>query len=179
MIIAELKKKENIVEYILYIRQLMDIMRANCMDMSKIDELLVSKFEVSEKEKLKIHNWYQNLIETMRNEGVTEHGDIKEIKDIIEILNKIHHALLDDKDEYRHHELYNWAKPNIDEYKRLSKSQSDNEIEICINAMHALLLLKLQGKNISEETAQAMQTFGSLLANLADVYKKCTMDNGQ
>ena len=80
MIIAELKKKENIVEYILYIRQLMDIMRANGMDMSKIDELLVSKFEVSEKEKLKIHNWYQNLIETMRNEGVTAHGDIKEIK---------------------------------------------------------------------------------------------------
>ena len=83
MIIAELKKKENIVEYILYIRQLMDIMRANGMDMSKIDELLVSKFEVSEKEKLKIHNWYQNLIETMRNEGVTEHGDIKEIKDLM------------------------------------------------------------------------------------------------
>ncbi|MBQ5571846.1 MAG: DUF4924 family protein, partial [Bacteroidales bacterium] len=43
MIIAELKKKENIVEYILYIRQLADIMRANRMDISKIDELLVSK----------------------------------------------------------------------------------------------------------------------------------------
>jgi hypothetical protein len=43
--------------------------------------------------------------------------------------------------------------------------------------MYALLLLKLQGKSISEETAQAMQTFGALLANLADVYKKLTMNN--
>ena len=120
MIIAELKKKENIVEYILYIRQLMDIMRANNMDMSKIDELLVSKFEVSEKEKLKIHNWYQNLIDRMRNEGAAESGDIKEIKDLMELLNKIHLALLADKDEYRHHELYNWAKPNIDEYPSVS-----------------------------------------------------------
>ena len=177
MIIAELKKKENIVEYILYIRQLMDIMRANKMDMSKIDELLVSKFEVSEKEKLKIHNWYQNLIDRMCNEGATEHGDIKEIKDLIEMLNKIHLTLLDDKDEYRHHELYNWAKPNIDEYKKLSRSQSDNEIEICIDAMHALLLLKLQHKSISEETAQAMQTFGALLANIAEVYKHLTINN--
>jgi hypothetical protein len=177
MIIAELKKKENIVEYILYIRQLIDIMRANNMDISKIDELLVSKFEVSEKEKLKIHNWYLSLIEKMKAEKIEHSGDLKEIKDLIAILNKIHLTLLDDNKEYRHHELYNWAKPNIAEYKKLSKSNSDNEIEICIDAMHALLLLKLQHKSISEETAQAMQTFGALLANLADVYKKLTMNN--
>ena len=177
MIIAELKKKENIVEYILYMRQLTDIMRANKMDIDKIDELLVSKFEVSEKEKLKIHNWYRDLIGRMQNEGIVESGDLQEIKDLVATLNRIHLALLDDKDEYRHHELYNWAKPNIDEYKKLSRSSSDNEIEICVNAMYALLLLKLQHKNVSEETAQAMQTFGSLLANLADVYKKLTIGN--
>lgn len=176
MIIAELKKKENIVEYILYIRQLMDIMRANNLEIQKIDELLVSKFEVSEKEKLKIHNWYHDLIVKMRNENAEHSGDIQEIKDLIAVLNKIHQTLLNDENEYRHHELYNWAKPNIDEYKRLSRSNSDNEIEICIDAMYALLLLKLQGKSISEETAQAMQTFGALLANLADVYKKLTMN---
>ena len=59
----------------------------------------------------------------------------------------------------------------VDEYKKLSKSDSDNEIEICIDAMYALLLLKLQHKSISEETAQAMQTFGALLAIVAEVYK--------
>ena len=172
MIIAELKKKENIVEYILYMRQLADIMRANKMDVQKIDELLVSKFEVSEKEKLKIHNWYRDLIGRMQKEGVVGGGDLLEIKDLIAMLNQIHLAMLNDKDEYRHHELYKWAKPNIDEYKKLSRSSSDNEIEICIDAMYALLLLKLQHKSVSEETAQAMQTFGSLLANIADVYKK-------
>ena len=175
MIIAELKKKENIVEYILYMRQLADIMRANNMDIHRIDELLVSKFEVSEKEKRKIHNWYQDLINKMHNENIVVGGDLKEIKDLIAVLNKIHLTLLNDKEEYRHHELYTWAKPNIDEYKKLSRSNSDNEIEICIDAMYALLLLKLQNKSVSEETAQAMQTFGSLLANLADVYKKLKM----
>lgn len=175
MIIAELKKKENIVEYILYMRQLMDIMRANNLDINKIDELLVSKFEVSQKEKLKIRNWYQDLIDRMNEEGVAKHGDTKDIKDLMELLNKIHLTMLDDKNEYRHHELYTWAKPNIDEYKKLSKSESDNEIEICIDAMYALLLLKLQKKSVSEETAQAMQTFGSLLANIADVYKKINL----
>lgn len=175
MIIAEAKKKENIVEYILYMRQLMDIMRANKLDIEKIDELLVSKFEVSEKDKIKIRNWYRNLMEQMQNDGVVEHGDTKEIKDLIALLNQIHLAMLNDENEYRHHELYNWAKPNIAEYKNLSKSQSNNEIEICIDAMYALLLLKLQKKQISDETAQAMQTFGSLLANIADVYKKINL----
>ena len=126
MIIAELKKKENIIEYILYIRQLTDIMRANKMDMNKIDSLIVSKYEVSEKEKLKIHKWYQDLADKIRDEKIIEHGDLKEIKDLISFLNKIHLAMLDDKDEYRHHELYNWAKPNIDEYKRLSRSHIRN-----------------------------------------------------
>ena len=167
-----LQSHQNIVEYILYMRQLADIMRANKMDIHKIDELLVSKFEVSEKEKLKIHNWYLELIDRMQKEGIVEGGDLLEIKDLIAMLNQIHLAMLNDKDEYRHHELYNWAKPNIDEYKKLSRSSSDNEIEICIDAMYALLLLKLQHKSVSEETAQAMQTFGSLLANIADVYKK-------
>ena len=113
----------------------------------------------------------------MYDEKIVDRGDLKEIKDLIAVLNKIHLTLLDDKDEYRHHELYNWAKPNIEEYKKLSRSNSDNEIEICIDAMYALLILKLQGKSISEETAQAMQTFGSLLANLAEVYKQLTMNN--
>ncbi len=172
MIIAELKKKENIVEYILYMRQLMDIMRANNLDIEKIDKLLVANFEVSQKEKLKIRNWYQDIIAQMQNDNVVERGDTDSIKKLIELLNQIHLALLNDKDEYRHHELYTWAKPNIEDYKKLSQSTSENEIEICIDATYALLLLKLQKKSISEETAQAMQTFVSLLANVADVYKK-------
>lgn len=172
MIIAKQKKKENIVEYILYIRQLLDIMRANKLDINQIDKLLVSKYEVSEKEKITIHNWYQDLINQMVSEKVEERGDISSIRKLIERLNQIHLALLSDKDEYRHHELYSWAKPNIDDYKRLSQSKSENEIEICIDAVYALLLLKLQQKSVSEETAQAMQTFVSLLANLADIYKK-------
>ncbi|MCF0206622.1 MAG: DUF4924 family protein, partial [Bacteroidales bacterium] len=104
MIIAEIKKKENIVEYILYIRQIIDIIRACKLDMQKIDETLVSKFEVSEKDKMKIHNYYHDLINKMQAANAVQNGDIQEIKDLIEMLDKIHKALLDDKEEYRHHE---------------------------------------------------------------------------
>lgn len=171
MIIAELKRKENIVEYIIYIRQLVDIIRANNFDINKIDEILVSKYDVSEKNKIKIHNWYQDLIQKIKDAKAEKSGDIQEITDIIEFLNHIHEALLNDENEYRHKELYRWAQPNIEEYRKISKCENDNDVKVCIDAMNALLLLKLSKKEVSEETSQAMQTFGALLANIADTFK--------
>jgi flagellin-specific chaperone FliS len=108
----------------------------------------------------------------MKEEKVENTGDIKAINDLIDELNKIHLAMLSGKDNYKHAELYRWAKSNIEEYKRISKSESGNEIEIAISALYSLLLLRLQKKDVSVETAEAMQTFSNLLAHVALEYHK-------
>ena len=54
MIIAEQKRKENIIEYILYIRQVQDIIRMTNFDIDKIDEMVISKFSLGEKIRDKI-----------------------------------------------------------------------------------------------------------------------------
>ena len=49
MIIAEQKYKENIIEYIIYIRQIQDIIRlANC-DIEEINKLIIDQYKTSEK----------------------------------------------------------------------------------------------------------------------------------
>ena len=46
MIIASQKRKENIAEYLLYMWQIEDIIRAYKLDIDTIDEQIVSKYNV-------------------------------------------------------------------------------------------------------------------------------------
>lgn len=171
MIIAELKKKENIIEYIIYMLQVQDILRGNNFDIEKINTLIINNYKITQDQRMQVREWYLSLISAMKNEGIEKTGKLSSIKEILNELNTLNQALLSDKNNYKHNELYVWAKKNIEEFKELSKSKTDNEIEICVNAMYALFLLRIQQKPISDETAQAMQTFSNLLANLANVYK--------
>ena len=43
MIIAQKKRKENIVEYMLYMWQVENLIRANNLDMDKIEQTIISK----------------------------------------------------------------------------------------------------------------------------------------
>ena len=43
MIIAQQKRKESIVEYLLYMWQVEDLIRANQLDMKKIEQTIISK----------------------------------------------------------------------------------------------------------------------------------------
>ncbi len=167
MIIAKQKKEENIIEYILYIRQIQEIIRANKFDINKISDLVISKYDISSGLKDEMTNWYKDLIADMKAQKIEKSGDLLMIKEIIKELDIIHNNLLNDKNELKHTELYRWAEPNIKEYRVLSKANKESEVEICINAINSLLLLRLKNQAISDETAQAMQTFSNLLANLS------------
>lgn len=167
MIIAEQKRKENIVEYILYIRQVQDIIRMANFDINKIDELVISKFSLGEKIRDKISNWYSDLIILMKKEKCEIDGDFAFITDLINKLEVLNQELLSENDSYKHSELYRWAKPNIEEFKKLNGKPEACDTQVCIDALHSLLLLRIKKQPISEETMQAMQTFSNLMANLA------------
>ncbi len=172
MIIAEEKRRDNIVEYIIYLRQIQDIIRASDFNIETIDRLIVNQFTVSEKIKIKIRDWYQDLINKMKDEKIMSEGDLSFVTQLINDLDIIHNELLKNPDEYKHAELYRWAKPHIEEFRLLSGNKNSRETKVCIDALYSLLLLRVKKQNVSEETMQAMQTFSNLLAHLALKYKE-------
>jgi len=172
MIIAQQKRQENIIEYILYMRQIADIIRAFDFNINKINESVISKFKVNENKRAEIKDWYAKKTMDLINEKKEQGGDLFEIEQLISDLNELHLSLLNDSEEYKHAELYRWAQPNIEEFRKLSNQNSANDIKICIDALHSLMLLKLKNRSISEDTMQAMQTFSNLLAHLAMRFKK-------
>lgn len=170
MIIAEQKKKENIVEYIIYLRQIQDLIRACNFDMKKIKEHLVQKYEVEDAIRLKIEKWYYSITKEMLDKNLYQSGDIDEIKQKIAELESLHQKLLNNTDEYKHKELYSWAEPNLKIFREISNSKDKSDIEICFDALYSLLLLRLKKQPISDETMGAMQTYSNLLIYLARKY---------
>ena len=167
MLVAKQKRKENIIEYILYIRQIQDIIRASKFDIEIIDKTIINGFEVNENVKSDMRQWYSDIILDLKSEKKEEVGDIRRLEILIDEINKLHIDLLNDSQEYKHAELYRWAKPNIEEYRKLSKQENANDVKVCLDALYNLLLLRLIGKDFSEDTMQAMQTFSNLMAHLA------------
>lgn len=77
MIIARQKRKENIAEYLLYMWQVEDLIRANNFDMDSIRRTVVDRYDQPGDVKEEIANWYEELIEMMRSEGVMKKGHIQ------------------------------------------------------------------------------------------------------
>ena len=69
MLVAQQKRKENIAEYILYMYQIEDLIRAYHFNISNIETKLVSQYHVDEKTKQEISDWYKNLVVMMQKEG--------------------------------------------------------------------------------------------------------------
>ena len=83
MIIARQKRKENIVEYLLYMWQVEDLIRANHFRMEEIEKNVIARYNQTENVKAEIRQWYEELLEMMRSEGVMEKGHIQLNKNII------------------------------------------------------------------------------------------------
>jgi flagellin-specific chaperone FliS len=176
MLIAQEKRKENIAEYILYMWQVEDTIRACNFDMDLLEEKIISQFSSNNKIKQEISNWYANLIVMMHEENIKETGHLAMINTIINDLNDLHKQLLVNKKDTKYLEQYFQASPNIHEIEKRLGREPVNEIDTCLTALYALLLMRLKKREITRETLEAMQTFSNLLALLSNWYKKA--ENG-
>lgn len=172
MIIAKQKKKENIAEYILYMWQIEDLIRAYKLNMNEINKIVVEKFDQPGNIKKEISNWYQGLIGLMREEGKVETGHLQFIQNTINDLNQLHLQLLKSPEHLDYIEIYNKAKEGIVELMNKSKGTVENEIEACFNGLYGILMLRLQQKTVNMETATAMTSVSQLIALISKKYKQ-------
>ncbi|MBQ1664912.1 MAG: DUF4924 family protein [Bacteroidaceae bacterium] len=172
MYISQKLQKENIAEYLLYMWQVEDLIRANGLDIDKLQESYLNRFKLEGKEADAQREWYENLIEMMRSEGVQEKGHLQINKSVITMLNDLHNELLKSPKHPYYSAAYYKALPYIVELRNRSNTRDECEIENCFDAMYGLMMLRLQGKPVSEDTKKAMEDISRFLAMLAEYYKK-------
>lgn len=172
MIVANEKRKKNIAEYLLYMWQVEDLIRANDFDIDRIKKNVVSQYDQPEAVKEEIARWYEELIDMMRTEGVKEKGHIQLNKNVIIDLTDLHLRLLKSSKETVYGALYYQTLPYIVELRSKSGGEYLPELETCFTALYGYLLLRMQGKPVSEETQKAIKQISSFLALLADKYRQ-------
>lgn len=171
MILAEQKRKENIAEYILFVWQMEDLVRAMYFDADAIGEF-VRSFTPDQETFEQELSWFKDLIRRMKSERVEHRGHVSEVHELIFELNYLHNTLLSLTREKNYVKAYTEAEPNIKEYLQRSDGKSVNDIEVCLTALYGMLVLRLKKEPVSDETTDAMGTFSRLMALLAHHYRQ-------
>lgn len=171
MLIARKKENENIVEFLLYMWQLEDIIRAYNFDINVIQKSLIDKHEVPQEIKYEMLEWYQKIIEEMLRDGLSEKGHIGRVKFVMSEIQHLHLQLLTVWQDAKYMALYEKASPIIQDLYRKSAGLVVQETEVCLNALYGLLMLKLKKATISSETTDALKIISEMMAYLAANYR--------
>lgn len=168
MLIAKELRKTNIAEYILYMWQVEDLLRACGFDENLIEQKLVTRFNVEEIQRREILDWYKNLAVMMEKEQVKDKGHIQVLVNLVNDLNEFHLKMLETGVDPEYLNLYSQNTGAIAQLSQ--KSELDNETLVCLNALYGYMLLKLKGSEISPETHSTIENFARQVGHLSARY---------
>ena len=171
MFIAQELRKNSIAEYLLYMWQVEDIIRAYGCSLSRIRKEYIDSFELDDEQKEEELDWWGNLVRMMNQEGCREQGHLQINKIVVQDLTELHAQLLQSSKFPFYNTEYYKVLPFIVELR--NRGDKDlTEIETCLNALYGVMMLRLQHKDISPDTKHAIDEITTFLGMLSDYYKK-------
>lgn len=172
MLISRELRKKNIAEYLLYMWQVEDLLRANNLSIDKVRTFLVEPYGLSAEQAGELLQWYSDLIEMMRLEEVKESGHLQINKNVVINLTDLHLRLLKSPKVPFYSAAYYKALPFIVEFRTKSNGRDKNELENCFDALYMVWMLKLQKKEINAETLNATAEIGKFISMLSLYFKE-------
>lgn len=142
-------KRENIAEYILYLWQIEDYLRAfpeQANDNAELDEIL----------------------RMMHEEGVMTQGHIQLAQIALGEMEDLHDELLSTEAPYR--AVIQHIEPALNMLKAKTDRPSMSDVEACLTLLYQVMMLRLQKKEISEATQVTVQDATQLLRFLSKTY---------
>lgn len=144
-------KKNNIAEYILYLWQIEDYLRA-FPDQAEVNQEL------------------KDLNNMMHQENIIEGGHLQLAQNALTELEDLHNDLLDQEATYRAAMIRLTPALNILKSKTDRPTMSD--VEACLILLYQIMLLKLKKSPISSETEQVQKQATQVLQYLSKTYKE-------
>ena len=172
MFIAQELRKKNIAEYLLYMWQVEDTIRAFGCSLQRIKQEYVSRFDYSDEQKEEELDWFGNLIRMMNHVGCREQGHLQINKVTMQMLTELHSQLLASPKFPFYNTAYYKVLPFIVELRNHGANKEENEIETCFNALYGVMMLRLRRTEITPNTAHAVKEISTFIGMLSDYYKK-------
>ena len=171
MFIAKEIRKTSIAEYILYMWQLEDLIRAYDCSLSRISDEYISKFNYTDEQKAAENEWFGNLIRMMNEEGKREKGHLNINKVTLQDLSDLHQQLLASDNFPFYNAEYYKVLPFVVELRNKG-DKNISEIETCLDALYGIMMLRMQQKEISPGTEHAIKEITTFIGLLSDYYIK-------
>lgn len=168
MIIAEKLKDANRAEYLLYLWQVEDIIRANGCDFDRLNQSYLSRFNLDDETLSRTRRWYADLCEMMHSEGVVARGHLQMSKNVLSGLEELHSRLLASPKFPYYKEMYHKVLPHVVCLRAKGAPKDESELQTLFEALYGVMTLRLQGKEVSAETTKAVADITTLLGQLSD-----------
>lgn len=172
MYISQELRKSNIAEYLLYMWQIEDTIRAFDCSLSRIRHEYIDRFDYTDEQKEDVADWFGHLIRMMNEEGCREKGHLQINRVTLQQLVDLHVQLLDSSKFPFYQAEYYKVLPYIVELRNKGAHREENEIETCLNSLYGVMMLRLQKKEITPDTQHAVKEITTLIGMLSDYYKK-------
>lgn len=172
MLIAQHKRRENIAEYILYLWQLEDLLRALQFSPEAIYSQLVAPNDVDEEQKQAIFLWYMDIVALLRKEGKEESGHLDHTLHLIADMHNLHLQLLSLPVGERYRSLLVRLTPEMPRLRVLFGKDDINDTELCFRALYAVMLYRIRGNGGERAIADTLEVISPVIAELASVYGK-------
>lgn len=191
MFVAKQLREKSIAEYLLYMWQIEDVIRAYDCSLVRIRKEYIDQFDYTDEQKEEEEDWFGDLVRMMNQEGCREKGHLQINKVVIQALEELHAELLQSsKFPFYSAEYYRvlpfivelrgktkrkadeMARKNDEQLKEVAANLGKSEIEVCFDLLYGVMMLRLQKKEISPETTHALKEVTTFIGMLSDYYIK-------
>ncbi len=178
MDIARAKRRENIAEYILYLWQLEDLLRALQFSPEAIYSQLVQPRQLPPDRQQELLMWYMELTNLLREEGKETSGHLDHTLHLIDDLHNLHLQLMESPAGERYRQLYGIMAAELPKLRILlgkSKNVDATQItdtELAFRALYAAMLYKIKDGDKADKTfADVTEIVSPVIAELAKIFK--------
>ncbi len=173
MDIALSKRKENIAEYILYLWQLEDLLRALQFSPEAVYSTLIApRKELDEQQKSAFLIWYMDLANLLRQEGKEEKGHLEHTLHLIQDLHDMHLQLMKLPIGEHYRTTVARLEPELPKLRAVLGNPGMSDTELCFRALYAAMLYRIKGQGDRSAVSDTIEFISPVVAELAALHGK-------
>ena len=173
MDIAKAKRRENIAEYILYLWQLEDLLRALQFSPEAIYSTLIApRKDIAEEQKSVFLMWYLDLATLLQQEGKEEKGHLEHTLHLIQELHDLHLQLMKLPVGEHYRRTFARLEPELPRLRAVIGNPGMSDTELCFRALYAAMLYRIKGEGDKSAVTDTLEFISPVIAKLADMHGK-------
>ena len=173
MEIAQTKRRENVAEYILYLWQLEDLLRALQFSPEAIySTLIASRTDLAEEQKRVHLMWYMDIAGLLSQEGKEEKGHLEHTLHLIGDLHNLHLQLMKLPLGAHYRQTYARLEAELPRLREVLGNPGMSDTELAFRALYAVMLYRIKGEGDKPAVSDTIEFISPVVAELADMYRK-------